>query len=383
MRQGHAFTFRTKLSQWLLVLFCTCFHFGANAQQGILVNLAAIDGVPITPDNIFNFMVQSTFTRTTNVQVKGTIRYRNSPMSISYSFNYTLRPGMNMVGNTQVQPQWQFSSSVLQDLFFNYKLLPDGTYEYCVSVVPTNVTSGDASANGASDECLYHKADDLFLINLAEPDNNAKIYEFNPMLSWIANCSFASMLTYRISVAPILQGQNPENAIMRNNPVYDERNLPQNSIIYPVYAKPLVANQPYAWKVDAYYKGVLLGGSEIWKFTIIADSLFSGIGNSSYIDIRREQGKTTLYAPGSIKLKYTLDEAKIDTLYLRLLEKGTNTIPLKNEKLAAKYGDNRYEINFKESNNLKHQTAYTLIIKTMDGVQYTLPFTYINPDFTH
>jgi len=363
-----------------LLAVCILLSLVGRAQQGIIINLAPIDGIELTPDNVFNFQVQSTLPGITNVTVKGNIHYRNSTMQLNYTFTYALKQGMNILSADQVHPSWQFSSSALQELFMIYKKLPEGAYEYCVTMTP-QLKSGENSGN-SFDDCLYHRASDLFLINLIEPDNNAKIHEYNPLLTWVANYQFASELTYRIRVAAIMHGQNPQNAITRNNPVYDENNLMQNSIVYPVYAKPLQVGQPYAWTVDAYYKGILLGGAETWKFTIVEDTLYKGApGNMSYIDITREKGATQFTAIGHLKLKYILQETRSDTLTLQLLNASQNEIKLKGNILAAKFGDNRYEINFKDSADLKDNNMYKLIISTKSGEKYILPFNYLNPDF--
>lgn len=349
------------------------------AQQSIVISLAPIDGILLTPDNILGYHVQSSGPG--NVQVKGSIRYRNSNLSILYSFPYILRQGINEFRMDEVHPQWQFSSSALQELFLTHKILPAGTFEYCVSIVPA--TGIKEHTGSVFDECLYHRAEDIFLINLIYPEDKAKLQEYNPMLSWVANYSFSSELTYRIRVAEIKQGQNPVNAVMRNQPVFTENNLMQNSIVYPVYAKPLVANQPYAWTVDAYYKGVLLGGSETWQFIIPDSTPVPATANRSYIDIKREKGVNHLTAIGSLKLKYVLDDYRTDVLFLEIVNERNEPCRLSPNQLKATFGDNRYDIDLDKSSNLKHGAKYILKIKTNTKHQYTLPFQYLNPEYAH
>jgi hypothetical protein len=232
------------------------------------------------------------------------------------------------------------------------------------------------------EECLYHKSDDLFLINLIDPENNAKLHEYNPMLSWVANCSFSSQLTYRLRVADIKQGQNAINAVTRNQPVFEQKGLMQNSLVYPIFAKPLEANKYYAWTVDAYYRDILLGGSETWQFTIVEDTLPSKQPETrSYIDIKREQGLNKIVATGSLKLKYVLDDAKQDSLSLEILDANNKVCSLSPSKLAAVYGDNRYTLNLADSSALKHQETYHLKITTKTRHDYLVSFQYLNPLF--
>lgn len=365
------------LNTCLVISLWTMSITPAACQSKTIVNMAPIDGATITPANIFGYYIQSAITG--NMTIKGTIVYRNSNMRLSYIFNLMLVDGLNKIDKELISPQWQFSTSSLRELFFNYNTLPSGTFEYCVSISPVN-SSVETNKDG-SEECLYHRANDMFLINLVDPEDKATLKEYNPMLVWIANYSFSNELTYRIRVAEMKQGQNSVNAVMRNQPVYEESNLMRNSIVYPIYAKPLISSQPYAWTVDAYYKDILLGGSETWQF-IIADSLLvNGKSNRSYIDIKRESGHVQLTAIGDLKLKYLLDDASKDNLSLELLNDKGKKCSFTQNNLTAVYGDNRYVLDFTKDATLKHKGVYTLKINTLTKHEYKLRFQFINPLF--
>lgn len=365
--------------QAITVLICVwCFSIKGLAQQDFVVNLAGLDGVAITPDNIFSYTVQSP--KTTSARVKGTIRYKTTGLFLSYTFTTSLQPGINTINKAFINPQWNFSSSSLRTLFNTYGVLPEGTYEYCVSVTPVNTLA--ESGSSSFDECLYHRQDGIFSINLIDPEDKAKLREYNPALSWIANYSFSTELKYRLRIAEIKQNQNPVNAVMRNQPLYDERNLVQNSVVYPVYAKPLEKNKRYAWTVDAYYNEILLGGAETWEFMIIEDTPLSNAAvTRSYVDVRRENGKTKLVFAGEMKLKYLLDERKTDILTLTLLDDNNKPMKFRPSELNVKYGDNRYSVNLKDSCNLKHNKAYLLDVDAKSGSHYAIPFRYLNPDY--
>lgn len=370
-------------TKYLLLLGLITFlgRLSAYSQNDIFVNLAPVDGVDLTPDNLLSYQIQSNLKKRTHALVQGTIRYRNSDMRISYRFEYDLQPGVNMLSANALRPQYDYSSVALKELFELYKKLPQGIYEYCVAVKP-DYNVNETVPGPVYDECVYHKSEDIFLIDLVDPGNDAKIYEYNPMLNWAVNYPFASELTYRLRVTEIKQGQNTAAAISRNNPVYEERNLRQLSQIYPVYGKPLQKNQPYAWTVDAYYKGILLGGAEPWKFTIIEDSLLNGLPHESYfVDIRKEKDAAIYYAVGKLKLKYVLDEKLQDVLTVSLTTKSGNVIKLKEKTLTAVQGDNRYEIDLKEEVSLTHLGNYQFTITNEKGEQFILPVKYINPDY--
>ena len=366
----------------LLVLFCLLSLPYAGSAQGkdIVINLAPIDGLQLSPDNLFSFGIQSGMPGSVNAAVKGTLRYRQSGLSFSYTFNTVLRPGMNMPDGNAIHPVWTFSSGAFRELFQDYKCLPEGTYEYCVSVAPLNA-AGEHGTGGESSECLYGKSEDIFLINLVSPENNAKLYEHYPVFSWVVNYPFASQLTYRIRVAEIKEGQNTVGALTRNNPVYQESNLPQTTTTYPVYGTPLKTFQPYGWTVDAYYKGILLGGAEPWKFTIVEDSEMASVPReTSFLDMKREAGGNLVYAVGVLKLKYVLEDYKSDLLTLQLTD-GTQEIKLPADTLSAVRGDNRYSLDLSENPRLVHKKQYSLYVASANGEHYKVVFTYINPDF--
>lgn len=350
-------------------------------QMSMLVNMSAIDGIEVSPDNIFNFQVINNEGSNRNVSINGSIIYKKSGLRFSYKFNTTVYPGMNVFSKENVfNPDWQFSENALRELFFDYKKLPQGTYEYCIEISLERTLSEEKFPDPVG-ECIYQTVNDIFLINLITPENDAKIYEHNPMLSWMVNYPFASSLSYKLRLAEKKDGQNNENAIVRNNPIYSDKNIFSTSIIYPMTAKPLGINQPYVWTVDAYYKGILLGGAEAWNFTIIEDSfLVERIPKiTPYLDISQEKRKDPVFAVGILKLKYDLAEINTDTLYLEL-KKGDKVIKLNKPYLLARTGDNRFQIDFSGSPRLTHFKTYTLYIKNTKREKFTITFKYINPD---
>lgn len=370
-------------SRFFAALFLLCFN-GATynaAAQAVQVDLGAIEGIELRPENAFAFTVINTSNATKNALVKGTLKFKGMPLQASYTFSTTLQPGTTVFNRERAgNPAWQFSSSALRDLFLTYGKLPQGTYEYCVEL--SFPGAGGEGAGYPVDACTYQTVEDIFLINLIEPEDNAKLYEHNPMLSWVVNYPFASELTYRVRVAELKSGQNAASAIARNNPVYAERNVLATTTTYPVTARPLQTWQPYAWTVDAYYQGLLLGGAEPWRFTIIEDSALAGIPRETYhIDIRNEKSTSGLYAIGALKIKYMLDESRQETLRVELFSEGELTKPLFSQELSAEYGDNRFEVDLSGTRGIRHLHRYTFQLTTARGEQYTLPVRYVNPDF--
>jgi len=349
-----------------------------SAQEKILVNLAMLDGVELTLDNIFNYQIINNSGNNQEVQLKGTVRYRKSSLRFSYDATILLTPGNNQLTKDRLRPVWNFSQPALRELFFDYRKLPQGTYEYCVEIALKQV-GGDLPDYTPMSDCIYQKVDDIFLINLVDPENDAKLTEYYPMFHWVVNYPFASQLSYRLRVAELKPGQSHENAITRNNPVYQDNRILATTAMYPVTATPLKTWQPYVWTVDAYYKGILLGGAEVWKFTIVEDSLLEIIPKQqAFYEFATHDGDTRLYAVGELKLKY-VSEIAGEQLSLRLTDVDKKEINLPESTLALKAGDNRLIIPLKDKLTLAHKKKYNLYITTKDNRTYVVPFMYINP----
>jgi hypothetical protein len=344
------------------------------------VDMAMIDGVEINSESIFNYRINNMTSQSQQVDVLGRVHYRRSGLWFTYRYSMTVQPGYTQISRSSIPtPVWAFSETGLKDLFLTYNKLPQGTYEYCVSVAVRK--PGAESAINDPSACVYQTVEDLFLINLVTPENDAKIYEYNPMLGWVVNYPFASELTYKLRVAELKQGQNPQNAITRNNPMYKDDHLMTTGTVYPVTAKPLVKWQPYVWTVDAYYKGILLGGAEVWKFTIVDDSILNSLPKESfYVDIRQEKNTSIYYAIGEVKLKYVLDEKNEEVINVSLQSENGKEIKLKTKEVKMVLGDNRLDINLKEETTLGHLKKYILTFKNSNGEVFYLPFKYVNPD---
>lgn len=343
------------------------------------ISLATVDAGMLNKKSLFDYQVTSASNTPKNVLLKGTVKYRNQPYKVSYSLKFLAQPGVNNIAEHAHRAVFEYSSTSVKELFELFGRLPEGTLQYCVTL---NSADGESTIAGVED-CTFGKQEELFLINLVDPENKAELYELNPMLSWVANYPFASSLEYKIKVVEMKKDQNTINAIKRNNPVYEEKGLMQMSVNYPIYARPLQVGSTYAWTVDAYYKDLLLGGAEPWQFTIIEDSILTGVPKDPpYIDITKESGAINLYAPGLIKLKYVLKDINTDVLTLQLLDKDNKemTLPKSIIKQSAVYGENRYILDLKEEIKLKHLGTYTLVITNSIGAQYRLVFKYANPD---
>ncbi len=360
----------------LFVIFGLCNQ--AFAQDKFILNLASLGGQKLTQSTLHRFTILNTTNKTELITVKGTIKMRSSRAHLSYQYQASLKPGTNQMHVLARGIQYTFSSPSLEKLFRQHGQLPNGEYEYCVDLFEP----GGEGLNALGSDCLYDEYQEMFLINLMEPEDKAKIDELYPMFSWVVNSPLISALTYRIRVAEVKQGQRPSNAIMRNRPVYEQGGLRFLTQTYPVTAKSLKYFQPYAWTVDAFYKDILLGSAETWEFIIINDSLMKGVPRRpSYVEVNRETGQYEVYAIGLLKLKYFENILRSQSLKFELYTKSGKRLKLKPSTWAVTKGENRMDLSFKAAGvMLKHYKQYVLKIKA-ENKEYNILFKYINPDF--
>ncbi len=357
-----------------------CIALAATAQRQVLVNLSMLDGIDLTLANIFNYQVVNSTGTARDAKITGTVTFKNTGYRLSYTYDTRLQAGSNfLTRETAANVTWTYSNNALKELFMTYNKLPQGTYEYCVSI-QLKYLNAEQADNDPETECIYQNVSDLFLINLVDPENDAKIYELYPSLSWVVNYPFASELTYRVRVAELKKGQNNENAITRNNPFFEDHAVTTTTIVYPVTAKPLQKFQPYVWTVDAFYKGVLLGGAEVWKFTIIEDTLLKPVpADQSYYEFASHIGETKLHVTAEIKLKYRADGT--DTFSVRIADDAGKEFATPDKIIPLKNGYNWIVLPIYEKVNLRHGGNYNLYLVNKSGKTFQIPFQYTNPLF--
>lgn len=351
------------------------------SAQHITVNLSMLEGLDITPNNLFNYDIHSGMTHSIPCEVEGEIRFRQTEHYIKYRYTVALNPGINHLGAKNIYPTWTFSSPALRELFEQYHVLPQGTYQYCVRM--TTRAIGYEAGVQQVDDCVYHQSPDLFSITLVDPADESRINEFHPLLSWVATYPFPSSLTFGIRIAEIRKGQSTEAAIARNNPIYAEKNLHINSLSYPIYGRPLELWQPYAWTVDAYYKGILLGGAQPWQFTIVEDSLMETKPlETAYIDVNVDEGHNRYPAVGKIKLKYREQDFLENEIQLILIRKGEEKKD--SERLWSISGGINFHTYDLQDSKLRagEEFELALIFKNhrRRAVKQVIKFKYINPD---
>lgn len=332
--------------------------------------------------DLLNVQIINTGSKEEKVHLTGKVKISNSHELISFSKDITLPLGAFNLSTIRNSISTVFSSLSLKDLYENHKLLPLGRINYCIEIFKLSRLGENYQYNLLANECININNDNPFIIELIDPEDNSKINTFNPNFTWVVNSPLIGQLQYRLILAPILKGQSKADALKRNALLFDQKNISTTSILYPIFAKTLEVNKKYAWNVEAYYKGHLLGSAKPWCFEILADTIIDSTQTYiSYLDVLAQNDYGEVIVPGTLKLKYQLKNHRNDTLSLKLEDNKGKEVKLKSYNIQnIKYGDNRFEINFYQNLPLKHNKKYTLYLSGKYFTDKKIVFIYKNPD---
>jgi hypothetical protein len=351
-----------------------------NAQTNQLqIIMDEIESSQIDSKSIFNYHFLNLGEQIQNCSVVGEIRFRGNNSFIKYSYTSNINKGDNSFASLTVKPLFTYSDNNIKKLFEQYHTLPSGSFSYCIYIYQR--ASLEQNQNLIAEDCIYGNNINSLLINLVNPEDKAKLSEQYPMFNWIVNSNIQSELDYRLRVTDLKDGQNPQNAILRNRAILDEKGIKGFQLVYPINSPLLEKWQYYVWTVDAYYKNLLLGSAETWKFVLVDDSITDIVPKEvSYLELNIENGSNLQLIPGILKLKYIENKVRNNKLTIRILNE--------NHKLLGdlKVWDVVYNENFKEfdlTKNaiFKHRKVYFIQITDESGNSFTVKLKYFNPEF--
>ncbi len=257
------------------------------------------------------------------------------------SGNFLLPKGVKMLNAQELQPiQYNFYSNELMGTY-----LPMGSYIACIRV-NRNIIEG---TQPMADECVRIHIQPLSPPLLNTPSDRAIIQGPFPQFSWLppAPLNMFANLSYELTVAEVLEGQSPTEAMLNNIPVYSRANLKTVFDNYPPGLAKLDTAKQYAWQVTANNGMQYLAKTEVWTF-----SLQQPAGN------KRTAGSITYMqaaAAGSpsglqfiegqdLYVKYYSYEKPHSTL-IRIL--GADGKAVQEQQQQVNYGDNFFHIRLK------------------------------------
>jgi hypothetical protein len=268
--------------------------------------------------------------------------------------NFTLGKGVKVIGFKDIQPvQYNYISA---ELSTNY--IPLGSYVACYRLSK----SGRKGAEPLADECIRLNIGPLSPPLLNTPADKSVLPVMPLQFSWMppTPAEMFSNLNYDITVAEILQGQSPAEAILNNVPVYANRSIRNPFENYPSSFSSLQPGKAYAWQVTARNGLNYSVQTETWSFSIKGkDSAKTADIAASYVVLKDKQESSGIsyINGGGLFVKYYSFDKDHENIIRFLTEDGKIVREVKRKIV---YGNNF--LRFDLPNEFKRGAVYILEI---------------------
>jgi hypothetical protein len=198
----------------VISLLAFCIPILLEAQ--VTINVVQPPAGMIRKDQLWNLILTNNGNAVSEVTVLMNLKDAVTGQTVlsAGTRNMFLRKGVKMLAIQDIQPvQYNYGSSTLAGNF-----LPPGSYIACYTV---NRFSHELMESIAT-ECARLNITPLSPPLLNSPANKTMLITPAPQLTWIPPTPLEMFdnLTYDVSVAEVMEGQSPAEAIINNTPVY-------------------------------------------------------------------------------------------------------------------------------------------------------------------
>ena len=186
------------------------------------------------------------------VYMIGTVELEGSGLIIeARSAVFPIMPGLNRLTGMEVQPvRVSYVSSRYRDAVFRTGNFPAGNYTLCA-------TAHDAgSGRELGRDCLFQVVQPFSPPQLVSPVNDMVVQQPYPVFTWTPPAPMPSdgRVQYRIKIVKLLRSQPPDAALQVNLSWFEDANVLQTTLPYPVEGRPFEVGT-YAWFVEAVEPG--------------------------------------------------------------------------------------------------------------------------------
>ena len=371
---------RTSRKRLLLLLLSFSVVWACSAQVIIEPQLPA-QGL-IQQQQLWNILVVNNGDAITNAGIQLSFQEEGSGRKI---FSAMAGPFSLPKGPTQLSVkdmgavQYNYLSAAYGSLSAAAGLLPAGRFIACYNLLQNPAKNGQV----LSQNCLPLAVEPLGPPQLAYPADKSGLSASYPVFNWIAPApaGMFNNLNYKLVVAEIKSGQSPADAIRRNPILFIQTGIKEIVIPYPSSYTPLQEGKWYAWQIIAQNDNTYSAATEVWSFSIKADSLAVLLDNAAYPHLQRGPG-TTHFAVQQ-KMKFSYDNEADDSLLIAKVysydRQGYSTVF--SRELLLKRGINFIEFDLDRSNGLRKGQEYVLEIINGRKENWNLRFKYepVNP----
>lgn len=330
----------------LLMFMMIGFHLFSIGQ--ISINLKQGNPYWFRPNDVWNVLVTSTLELNVKIQVYIT-KADGNQVYFSESQAVHLKVGANSYTSGTVQTSFsQTFDNALKNWLLIHNSLPPGSYKLCYKLICVNPDcDGNGSGTIGPDQifCSNIKIQTPTPLLLNTPNNESQIKDQTPLLTWIPPSPVSSEVSYSLVLAPILEGQSREEAILINRPIIKKAGIKNVLLNYPQDLPDLEIGQKYAWQVNAELFGEIISTSKVWEFEIIADTLKEKPIISQYIKLKTITENELISVENCLKLDYIEEKERRSFLKVEVFNE-------KNKKIAdyevpVDFGENLLVIDLK------------------------------------
>jgi hypothetical protein len=343
--------------------------FPALLQAQITVNVVLPPAGMVTKDQLWNLVLTNNSNTGSQVTILMNLKdvVTGQPVLSAGTRGVLLNKGVKVLTIKDIQPV-QYTSGA-GNATANF--LPLGSYIACYTVSNYNHELLQTLAT----ECVRINITPLSPPLLSTPVNRSILQTPAPQLTWIppAPLDMFDNLTYELSIAEILEGQSPAEAVRYNTPVYASAHLKAPYENYPSTFSALKAGKTYAWQVTARNGDNYASATEVWTFTIGKDSVKKEESQDGYISINTNGNGADMHVVTGNELRikyYSFDKThetvvRIQNAERNLIQEVKQTLVYGDNyllfKLGSRYHKGKpYILEITDQSNNKYSTAFSI-----------------------
>lgn len=257
-------------------------------------------------------------------------------------------------------------------------LLPIGRYQVCYTLILL-----DIHKNGlpAQEECIPAEVQPLNPPQLSYPANKDTIITNYPLMQWLppAPINLFNDLNYQLVLVEINKGQNVNDAVQKNTPIYTQDRIKDLFLNYSSATSALENGKTYGWQITAKNGNNYAEKTEAWQFTVKKDSATIILDNEAYPALK--QGTTGAYyiCQGKIRFSYN-NEISDSSIQVQFYEsKNENRSPVLQRELKLQRGQNYLDMSINGNRVFKDGSEYIMEIVNSKKELWSLRFKYQTP----
>lgn len=278
-----------------------------------------------------------------------------------------------------------YYSASIEEYENYFNSLPPGNYMICYKL---NCVNPDCDGKGSqllfteNANCTSFQVGPITPLRLSYPPDLSMVNNPRPIHSWVPPMPLSQIegFSYRISIYTPQKGQSCIDAVINNPPIYQEFELLENTINYPIELENIDTGEIHCWNVTGILMGKPVVQSETWQYSLVKDSLIKKIpSEQSYIELDKQDARILIKTGRMIKLKYA---SRNTNLSLKCSISRVNKSKQKKElilekTLEVKNVENYFKIDLSEYQSLNEGDLLEVIVKGPKG-NYTLNYQIIN-----